>query len=138
MVNNNTDLSCDEVFEVESVMIETLQQFSIGTIAKAIVLDAFRNGPIEDMHADGKLSDDDMKTLNKHMVNKIARILEMWNCGDYHGLLGLMLWGSMNSIGWDEPEIEMADINALKEEFPIEAFYQAMQLNGGKLFPQNM
>ena len=33
---------------------------------------AFRNGPVEDMHANGQLSQQDMKTLNKYMVNRIC------------------------------------------------------------------
>ncbi|WP_025678828.1 hypothetical protein [Paenibacillus massiliensis] len=45
-------------------------------ISKAITHFAFRNGPIEDMHAspNSQLSQEDMKVLNKFMVNKIAYV----------------------------------------------------------------
>ncbi|WP_367666376.1 hypothetical protein [Clostridium sp.] len=38
---------------------------------------AYRNGPIEDMHSDGKLSENDMKELNKFVVNKLAYIFTL-------------------------------------------------------------
>lgn len=48
-------------------------------ISKAITHFSFRNGPIEDMHASPKnqLSQDDMKTLNKFMVNRIAYVFKL-------------------------------------------------------------
>ncbi|WP_127590636.1 hypothetical protein [Paenibacillus lautus] len=48
-------------------------------ISKAITHFAFRNGPVEDMHAspNNQLSQEDMKTLNKFMVNKIAYIFKL-------------------------------------------------------------
>lgn len=36
--------------------------------------DIYRNGPVEDMHAMGKLLDSDMKVLNKLIVNRLAYI----------------------------------------------------------------
>lgn len=38
----------------------------------------FRNGPVEDMHADGKLSDDDMKVLNKFMINRLGKLYDLF------------------------------------------------------------
>lgn len=51
----------------------------ITKMSKAIVHFAFRNGPIEDMHSDSQknITDDDMKKLNKYMVNRIAYILTL-------------------------------------------------------------
>jgi predicted DNA-binding protein YlxM (UPF0122 family) len=46
-------------------------------IAKAVTHDAFRNGPVEDIHTEGKLSQDDMKTLNKYMVNHLAYVFKL-------------------------------------------------------------
>jgi hypothetical protein len=37
----------------------------------------FRNGPIEDMHSDGKLCEGDMYVLNKFMMNRLQQLLEM-------------------------------------------------------------
>ncbi|WP_252254122.1 hypothetical protein [Clostridium sp. ZBS12] len=37
----------------------------------------FRNGPVEDMHADGKLSDNDMMNINKFLVNRMAYVFTL-------------------------------------------------------------
>lgn len=40
---------------------------------------AFRNGPIEDMHANASknITNEDMKKLNKYMVNRVAYIFTL-------------------------------------------------------------
>ena len=52
---------------------------NITKISKAMVHFAFRNGPIEDMHADVEknITDEDMKKLNKYMVNRVAYIFTL-------------------------------------------------------------
>ncbi|HLQ83951.1 MAG TPA: hypothetical protein VK121_08970 [Pseudogracilibacillus sp.] len=52
---------------------------NISKISKAVTHFAFRNGPIEDMHADmtKQITDEDMKKLNKYMVNRIAYIFTL-------------------------------------------------------------
>lgn len=57
----------------QQIMIEP----NIDTIAKAVTCFAFRNGPVEDMHAKGQLSQEDMKTLNKFMANRMAYIFQL-------------------------------------------------------------
>jgi hypothetical protein len=49
------------------------------TIAKAITHFAFRNGPIEDMHAnrEKQITDEDMKILNKFMHNRLTYVFEL-------------------------------------------------------------
>ena len=49
-----------------------LRPENIDSFAKAVTHYAFRNGPVEDMHTEKKLSQDDMRTLNKYMVNRLA------------------------------------------------------------------
>lgn len=56
-----------------------LKKDKIDTISIALTHYLFRNGPVEDMHSEGKLSQEDMKTLNKFMVNRIAGLLEKIN-----------------------------------------------------------
>lgn len=46
-------------------------------IAKAVTHFAFRNGPVEGMHAAGKLSEEDMMILNKFMVNRLAYVFQI-------------------------------------------------------------
>jgi hypothetical protein len=53
----------------------------INGMAKGLTGFAFRNGPIEDMHSRGQLSERDMKVLNKFMVEKLAEFFAVYNCG---------------------------------------------------------
>lgn len=52
---------------------------NLNMISKALTHFAFRNGPIEDMHAhpNNQLSESDMKILNKFMVNRLAYIFTL-------------------------------------------------------------
>ena len=58
---------------------EILKIDNIDVISKAITHFAFRNGPIEDMHAspNNQLTDSDMKILNIYMVNRLAYIFTL-------------------------------------------------------------
>lgn len=58
---------------------EILNINNLSMISKAITHFAFRNGPVEDMHAhpNNQLSDEDMKILNKYMVNRLAYIFTL-------------------------------------------------------------
>jgi DNA-binding MarR family transcriptional regulator len=83
--------------------------------AKGIVLHAFRNGPLEDLHA-GKLcpecsgktgysriTDEEMKRLMKTAVNRVFTLLRLREeePGEYERLLQL---GSLYTSRWDPPE----------------------------------
>ncbi|QNB47796.1 hypothetical protein BR63_16900 [Thermanaerosceptrum fracticalcis] len=61
----------------EAATSEILLKENISTIAKAITHFVFRNGPVENMHANRQLSQDDMKTLNKFMVNRLAYVFTL-------------------------------------------------------------
>ena len=86
--------------------------------AKAISALAFRNGPIEDLHAGkaceacgGKpefshISDDEMKRMMKTAVNVMYRLL--WQRDhDPEAYLKSLTLGERYTHRWDEPEIEM-------------------------------
>jgi len=51
----------------------------INFISKSLTVYAFRNGPVEDMHAEGKLSEEDMQILNKYMVEKLAEYFAVFS-----------------------------------------------------------
>ena len=55
---------------------------TINMLSKGITQFAFRSGTIEEMHAKKKLTQKDMKTLNKHMTNRIAGLLKTIFNGD--------------------------------------------------------
>ncbi|QDY83492.1 hypothetical protein FQU75_08730 [Paenibacillus polymyxa] len=61
------------------VKAELLVEENLTMIAKSLTHFAFRNGPVEDMHANpnNQLSETDMETLNKFMVNRMAYIFKL-------------------------------------------------------------
>jgi hypothetical protein len=85
--------------------------------AKALVALAFRNGPIEDLHAgkpcpvcSGKselshISDDEMKVVMKSAVNALYRLL--WQ-RDYEPAAynESLAFGRRHTIHWDDPELK--------------------------------
>ncbi len=84
---------------------------NISIIAKAITHYIFRNGPVEDMHTQGKFSQQDMKILNKYMVNRIAGLLELAINGDWIKLQ-LMVEFLMNyGMEWDKVECDTQEID---------------------------
>ena len=83
--------------------------------AKAIVAPAFRNGPIEDLHAgkpcaacEGKagysrISDAEMKVIMKNAVNRIYSLL-LLKADDPEGYERQIAFGELYSAKWDDPE----------------------------------
>lgn len=81
-------------------------------LAKAMTNYAFRQGPIEDMHTDNRFSEDEMKTLNKYTVDRIAEILLCYNSEDYLRLSNMLgvppfYMGS----DWDAPEPDFTKVD---------------------------
>lgn len=83
--------------------------------AKAIVALAFRNGPIEDVHAgktcptcDGKggysrISEDEMKLIMKHAVNRVYWLLRL-KTDDPDTYARQIAYGERCTLSWDDPE----------------------------------
>jgi hypothetical protein len=83
--------------------------------AKAIVALAFRNGPIEDVHAgslcptcDGKpeysrITDAEMKFIMKSAVNRVYKLLRL-KASDPAGYERQIAFGERYTIAWDDPE----------------------------------
>lgn len=84
--------------------------------AKGIVLLAFRNGPIEDVHAGSpcpacvgkqgvsRITDEEMKRIMKTAVNRVWTLLRMRDAepGEYERLLQ---WASLQTRAWDTPDV---------------------------------
>ena len=84
---------------------------------KALVVLAFRNGPIEALHA-GKpcaacggnpdishISNEEMKVIMKSAVDTLYRLL--WQReNNPAAYLELLAFGERNTINWDNPELE--------------------------------
>ena len=83
--------------------------------AKAIVVLAFRNGPIEDMHAGktcpacndkagySRISDDEMKLIMKNAVNRVYWLLRL-KADDPDNYARQIAHGERCTLSWDDPE----------------------------------
>jgi hypothetical protein len=83
--------------------------------AKAIVVLAFRNGPIEDLHAgtpcptcNGKggysrISDDEIKLIMKNAVNRVYSLLRL-KTDDPDAYARQLAYGERCTLNWDDPE----------------------------------
>jgi hypothetical protein len=83
--------------------------------AKAIVALAFRNGPIEDLHAGkpctacegeagySRISDAEMKVIMKSAVNHVYKLLRL-KADDPEGYERQIAFGERYSAKWDDPE----------------------------------
>lgn len=91
-----------------------LTEQMIDDLSKGLTQYIFRSaGPIEDMHVKGQLSQEDMKTLNKSMVNKLAGIFVMLQQGRLDELDVVLSSGTRASSGWDkaEPDLEIFEVS---------------------------
>ena len=81
---------------------------TIDMLSKGITQFAFRSGPIEEMHASNKLTQKDMKTLNKFMTNRIAGLLQTIFDGDVAKVLKVLTFYASLSSDWNKanPDIE--------------------------------
>ena len=83
--------------------------------AKAIVVLAFRNGPIEDLHAGkscpacegnagySRISDAEMKAIMKSAVNSVYKLLKL-KADDPDGYERQIAYGERCTANWNEPE----------------------------------
>ncbi|WMJ77555.1 MULTISPECIES: hypothetical protein [unclassified Sedimentibacter] len=107
-MNQNSDL----LKEANSNSKERLlKRENIDSISKAITHFVFRNGPVEDMHANNQLSEVDMKTLNKFMVNRIAGLLTAIADNKWLQLELLLSYYKLFGTEWDKAEPDMKEIN---------------------------
>lgn len=81
---------------------------TIDMLSKGITQFAFRSGPVEEMHARNKLTQKDMKTLNKFMANRIAGLLTTIFQGDIPNVLKVLTFYASLSSDWDtcKPDTE--------------------------------
>lgn len=74
----------------------------------------FRNGPVEDMHAEGKLSQEDMKILNKYLVDRMGLLVFLFGLADFDRIKMATHFDAQCGSDWDDP-----DIDRLLKEFRI-------------------
>ena len=73
---------------------------TIDMLSKGITQFAFRSGPIEKMHAENKLTQNDMEILNKFMTNCIAGLLQTVFNGDIAKALKVLTFYASLSTDW--------------------------------------
>ena len=81
---------------------------TIDMLSKGITQFAFRSRPVEEMHAENKLTQNDMEILNKFMTNRIAGLLQTIFNGDVANALKVLTFYASLSSDWDKanPDIE--------------------------------
>ena len=85
---------------------------TIDMLSKGITQYAFRSGPVEEMHSKGKLTQKDMKTLNKFMTNRIAGLLQtIFNGNVEKALKVLSFYASLSSDWYSAKPDEVEFIN---------------------------
>lgn len=90
-----------------------IEDFDIQKIANMITHFAFRNGPVEDMHANNQLSQNDMKTLNKYMMNRLAGLLTLLKSNQWFKIDAILYEYSKFGIDWDEVEPDTDNIDEI-------------------------
>lgn len=98
--------------EAKSIL---LRRDNLDRMAKAITHFAFRNGPIEDMHANNQLTQDDMKILNKYMVNRIGGLVQMIIDEEWLKVEALIEAYKHYGNDWDRVEPDVQEINDIFE-----------------------
>lgn len=93
-----------------------LNMISTPTLAKAITATVFRNGIVEDIHASGKLDDDDMMQLNIDICNRIGQMLTWYREGKYLSISKYLNFGALCTSQWDDP-CEPDDMKDVEDEF---------------------
>lgn len=106
-----------------------LDRKNMNILCRAITHFIFRNGPIEDMHGDGKFSQKDMKTLNKYMMDHIASLLLCIYNNDFIKLEMLLAFYGVNGSNWDPAEPCLDELNLI---------YEDNLKNGGGIFPTKL
>lgn len=91
-----------------------LDRKHIDPLAKALTQYAFRSGPVENMHAEGRITDEDMKMLNQFMVNRLAGLLQKALDGAWEEIADVLDRYITFSRGWDSA---IPDMTEFKEKF---------------------
>ena len=111
MNDQNSEIHARIKEEMKSVLMGK----DVADLSKAVVHYAFRNGPIEDMHANGQLSESDMKTLNKFMNNRIATLLYLLKEQDWLRLSLFLAPYEYYGTEWDKPELQIEELDKVNE-----------------------
>ena len=111
MHNQNSEIYRNINEDLKRSLIEK----DVGELSKAVAHYVFRNGPVEDMHSNGQLSNSDMKTLNKYMNNRIATLLHLLKEQDWLRLALFLDSYKCYGTEWDKPELQIEELDKVNE-----------------------
>lgn len=120
IVNKNS--SFYKILNIKSKEKLIQQLDNVDDLAKAITYFVFRDGPIEDIHTNGLITDEDMKKLNKYMVNQLALLFDLIKTKEWLKLDILLEFYKFFGTDWDkaEPDFSLVDLiceKSLEREF---------------------
>ena len=104
---------------LESIPKERL----LNTFAKGAAYFSFRGGPVEDMHVNGKLTDEDMEVLNKYMVDKLGILFKLLLDGKNMDAYMLALSNTIFCSHWDNPDVSDLEKQVRLSNRCIASFY---------------
>jgi len=107
VIQNAAKASGITTAEAHSYLKGIVDNATPAEMACALAHFCFRNGPVEDMHAEGKLSDEDMKILNKYCHDKLFTFLCLLEDGELEKFATHLFL--FKNTGWDEPEFRLYD-----------------------------
>lgn len=90
----------------ENIQISQNSKVFADFMAKAVTAYAFRAGPVEDIHADGRISEEEMKQLNKYMVERLGEIFYLFAEGRLDDLEMLLSIPYQSTSGWDDVTLD--------------------------------
>ena len=92
-----------------------LKPDNFSQLSKVLTHYLFRNGPVEEMYAEGKLSDEEMKLINQFMVNRICGLLQIASEEKWLKLELLAQEYRFCGSDWDEAEPDIEEIEKIFE-----------------------
>ena len=99
--------------ELNTASKKAVCDMDLAVLSRVIAHYIFRNGPVEDMHCEGKLTDNDMAILNKYMNDRIATLIHLLREEDWIRLHLLFANDSHFGSGWDEPVLQVSELDAV-------------------------
>lgn len=116
LIQDNAKITQKDREIFQSILKTQLKMVSIPTLSKALAVTVFRNGIVEDIHAVGKLDDNDMMQLNIDVCNRIYQLLTWYREGKYLSISKYLNFGSLCASQWGDP-CEPEDMRLLEDDF---------------------
>lgn len=98
-------------------MTTSVLDHTIKDLALKLTVHAVRNTIIEAYHSEGKITDPEMKTFNKEVVNNLYTYLQILLNPVYLAEKKALIQNSTSfylPVGWDAPELNQSIVKALR------------------------